>query len=68
MRQDNPEQIYLQVENKVLSVGDISLDGVASASLFLIGDADTIMLSSVFDTPPESLIIGPAKIIASGEA
>ncbi|WP_159887691.1 spore gernimation protein GerPD [Paenibacillus puerhi] len=68
MRQNNPEVVILQVENKALSVGNIHLDGVASASLFLIGDADTILLSSVFDTPPESLIIGPSKITSSGEA
>nr|WP_216367735.1 MULTISPECIES: spore gernimation protein GerPD [Geobacillus] len=35
------------------------MTAVASASLFLIGDADVINLSSAFDTPPESLIIGP---------
>ncbi|SDC77276.1 spore germination protein PD [Paenibacillus sp. UNCCL117] len=67
MRQVSPEVILLQVENKVLSVGTINLDGVASSSLFLIGDMDTAMLSSVFDTPPESLIIGPAGIIAAEE-
>ncbi|BAD74972.1 spore germination protein [Geobacillus kaustophilus GBlys] len=45
--------------NRHLHVGDIRLVAVASASLFLIGDADAIHLSSAFDTPPESLIIGP---------
>jgi spore germination protein PD len=47
------------VINRHLHVGDIRLVAVASASLFLIGDADAIHLSSAFDTPPESLIIGP---------
>ncbi|MDQ0214787.1 spore germination protein PD [Oikeobacillus pervagus] len=49
----------LQVVNCELSVGDIKVTGVASSSLLLIGDADVIQLHSIFDTPPESLIIGP---------
>ncbi|MGM0921917.1 MAG: spore gernimation protein GerPD [Bacillota bacterium] len=47
------------VVNKELSVGAIQVSAVASSSVFLIGDANCITLSSVFDTPPESLIIGP---------
>ncbi|MED4533702.1 spore gernimation protein GerPD [Metabacillus fastidiosus] len=47
------------VTNKNLQVGAVQIIGVASSSLFLIGDANTISLSSAFDTPPESLIIGP---------
>ncbi|MGR3763497.1 spore gernimation protein GerPD [Rossellomorea sp. NS-SX7] len=49
----------LQVINRELSVGNIEIAGVASASLVLIGDADVIQLASAFDTPPESLLIGP---------
>ncbi|AEI42524.1 germination protein GerPD [Paenibacillus mucilaginosus] len=51
----------LFVDNKGLHVGNVHITGVASASLFLIGDANLIRLSSVFDTPPESLIIGPLE-------
>jgi spore germination protein PD len=48
------------VINHNISVGKIEIPGgVAAASIFLVGDADTISLSSAFDTPPESLIIGP---------
>lgn len=47
------------VVNKEICVGNIQITGVASSSTFLIGDTDSISLSSVFDTPPESLIIGP---------
>lgn len=47
------------VVNRGLSVGNIKITGVASSSLVLIGDADTIALASVFDTPPESFIVGP---------
>lgn len=47
------------VVNKDLQVGAIRVTGVSSSSVFLIGDTNTVSLSSVFDTPPESLIIGP---------
>ncbi|MDR7239913.1 hypothetical protein J2Y02_004556 [Neobacillus drentensis] len=32
---------------------------MASSSLVLVGDTETIQLASTFDTPAESLIIGP---------
>ena len=47
------------VVNRNLCVGNIKVIGVATSSVFLIGDTKTISLSSTFDTPPESLIIGP---------
>ncbi|GED02247.1 spore gernimation protein GerPD [Bacillus atrophaeus] len=46
------------VVNRKLEIGDIRTAGVSSSSLFIIGDTDSIYLSSIFDTPPESLIIG----------
>ena len=49
----------LHVINRELCVGNIQIHGVASSSLFIIGDANSIRLDSIFDTPPESLIIGP---------
>lgn len=51
--------MILHVENKQLSVGDVRIVGVASSSVFLIGDTECITLSSIFDTPPESVIISP---------
>lgn len=51
--------IQLNVVNKGLQVGSIRIIGVGSASVVLIGDTDVVTASSVFDTPPESLIIGP---------
>lgn len=48
-----------EVHNCGLNVGNIQITGVASSSVFLIGDNEQIVLSSIFDTPPESLIIGP---------
>lgn len=53
----------LKVENKGLNVGNVKVTAVASASVFLIGDTQVIYLSSVFDTPPESLIIGPIEFL-----
>ncbi|WP_409253389.1 spore gernimation protein GerPD [Bacillus sp. SCS-153A] len=49
----------LQVINRELCVHSVTIDAVASSSLFLVGDANTIQLASTFDTPAESLIIGP---------
>ncbi|MDF1507381.1 spore gernimation protein GerPD [Robertmurraya sp. DFI.2.37] len=49
----------LQVYNGELQVGNMQVEAVSSSSIVLIGDAETIQLSSIFDTPAESLIIGP---------
>lgn len=55
----------LEVVNKNVSVGNIVVTGVASSAVLQIGDAQEIILSSIFDTPPESLIIGPLEPIAT---
>jgi spore germination protein PD len=51
--------LNLHVENKQIFVGDVRIVGVSSSSVFLIGDTEVIALSSMFDTPPESVIISP---------
>lgn len=48
-----------EVYNRELCVGTIRIIGVASSSLVMVGDTETIQLASTFDTPAESLIIGP---------
>ncbi|WLR53908.1 spore gernimation protein GerPD [Mesobacillus subterraneus] len=48
-----------QVYNRDICVGDIRIIGVSSSSLLMVGDADSINLASTFDTPAESLIVGP---------
>lgn len=48
----------MYVTNKGLQVGFIQLIGVSSASLLQIGDSVSISLQSMFDTPPESIIVG----------
>lgn len=55
------------VINRNLYVENIHVTGVSSSSICLIGDTDTIQLSSIFDTPPESLIIGPFVPLAPQE-
>lgn len=47
------------VTNHQLEVCQVHVGAVASSSIFLIGDAYCIHLHSMFDTPPESLIISP---------
>ncbi|MFC4386820.1 spore gernimation protein GerPD [Gracilibacillus marinus] len=44
--------------NWSLGVGNISLLGLSGSSLFIVGDSENIYLSSLFDTPPESYIVG----------
>ena len=51
--------MIFEVYNRDLCVENIRITGVASSSMVLIGDAETVQLASIFDTPPESLIIGP---------
>ncbi|WP_407673292.1 hypothetical protein [Paenibacillus silvisoli] len=51
--------LQMNVVNHVLSVGSIAITGVASASVLQVGDTEEITLISMFDTPPESLVIGP---------
>ncbi|MBU8768089.1 spore gernimation protein GerPD [Cytobacillus oceanisediminis] len=48
-----------QVYNRELCVGSIRVLGVSSSSVLMVGDTQTIQLAATFDTPPESLLIGP---------
>ncbi|ABY42296.1 MULTISPECIES: spore germination protein GerPD [Bacillus] len=49
----------LNVVNRELKVGQIKMTGVSSSALFLIGDANLLILSSILDTPFESVTEGP---------
>jgi spore germination protein PD len=55
-----------EVVNREICVGNIRVMAVATASLFMVGDTDSIQLTSLFDTPPESLIIGPFVPLSRG--
>ncbi len=57
--------MQLQVHNYKLAVDSIRIMGVGGSSVVLIGDTSEIHASSIFDTPPESLIIGPLVPFAS---
>lgn len=48
-----------EVYNRDICVETIRIIGVASSSLVMVGDTQSIQLASTFDTPAESLIIGP---------
>ncbi|WP_081824258.1 spore gernimation protein GerPD [Paenibacillus sp. UNC451MF] len=56
-----------QVVNKGLCVGEIRVIGVSVSSVLLIGDTEQIVLSSISDTPPESVTTGPLVPLASEE-
>ena len=51
--------IRFHVTNHALTVGQIDILGVSSASMLQVGDTDNVILYSMFDTPPESVIVGP---------
>jgi len=49
----------MNVQNGPVTVGAMKIQGVASASALLLGDTESVVLYSYFDTPPESVIVGP---------
>ncbi|MCQ6560412.1 hypothetical protein [Paenibacillus mendelii] len=55
------------VTNHTLYVGKIETLGVASSSILQIGDTQCISLYSMFDTPPESVIVGPVAPLSPPE-
>jgi spore germination protein PD len=55
--------MILNVVNHGLSVGTIEVKGIASSSVLLIGDCERIGAASIFDTPPESLIVGSETVL-----
>lgn len=48
-----------KVINHALTIGQIEILGVSSASMLQVGDTDYVSLYSMFDTPPESVMVGP---------
>ncbi|WP_373230525.1 spore gernimation protein GerPD [Cohnella sp.] len=54
-----PPPLILNVTNGPVNVGSIRLIGIAASSSLLLGDTESITLYSYFDTPPESVIVGP---------
>lgn len=58
--------MIFEVVNRELCVGSIRIIGVSSSSLLMVGDTNSIQLTSLFDTPAESLIIGPFVPLTPG--
>ncbi|UFU01337.1 spore gernimation protein GerPD [Radiobacillus kanasensis] len=56
----------LEVHNWDLQVGDIQITGVSSSSLFLVGDMEEAKLTSYYDTPPDSYIVGSLVPLGGG--
>jgi spore germination protein PD len=58
------DSLEMQVVNGKVEIGRIRILGIGSSSVLQIGDAKTITCSSIFDSPPESLIVGPIEPFA----
>lgn len=56
--------MILEVTNCELQVGEINIMSIASSSVLLIGDTNSIQMFSAFDTPADSLIISTLVPIA----
>lgn len=50
-------KMNMSVNNKKIIIEEIALDSVSQSSVVLIGDADVITCSTVFDTPKDSFIM-----------
>ena len=52
-------RMNFEVVNRDICVGHIRVGGIASSSVFMVGDTNSIQLTSLFNTPAESLVVGP---------
>ncbi|MGG1661656.1 spore gernimation protein [Brevibacillus sp. NRS-1366] len=46
------------VTNGDICVGNLKLQEIVTGSSLFIGDTQTVTLMSIFETPPETLIVG----------
>ncbi|MET3288181.1 UNVERIFIED_CONTAM: hypothetical protein ABID98_000751 [Brevibacillus sp. OAP136] len=46
----------MTVKNESITIKEVEVGSVTRSSIVLIGDVDVITSSSIFDTPPDSLI------------
>ncbi|KZE46510.1 spore gernimation protein [Brevibacillus parabrevis] len=51
-----------QVINGAVCVGKLSIDALSSSASLFIGDTTTVKLLSIYETPPESMIIGAIPV------
>lgn len=57
--------MILEVVNHDLQVENVNIIAVASSSVFLVGDTNSIQLACAYDTPMSSFLIGPLVPLAS---
>jgi len=50
--------MFYQVTNGDVCVGNLKVGTLVTASSLFIGDTKTVTLTSIYETPPESLIVG----------
>ncbi|RYG72612.1 spore gernimation protein GerPD [Lentibacillus lipolyticus] len=48
----------MEVHNWGLHVENVDIGTVTASSVFLVGDNESFVLSSFFDTPPEAAALG----------
>lgn len=58
----------LNVTNKKLRIGRVSIQSINASSFVLFGDADAITSSNRTDTPADSLIMKPMKGMAANHS
>jgi spore germination protein PD len=71
MKRKGAHAMNMKVNNKSVSVEAIEIENISVSSLVLIGDAEVITCSSVFDTARDSLIISkdiPIKPLKRGRS
>ncbi len=56
---------WMKVVNGPVTVGSVRIVGITSSASLLIGDTDSLTLYSFFDTPPESVVVGPIAPLPS---
>ncbi|MBW5469903.1 spore gernimation protein [Brevibacillus formosus] len=47
-----------QVINEAICVNRVSIEALSSAASLFIGDTQTVSLRSIYETPPERMIVG----------
>ncbi|MGK5507542.1 spore gernimation protein [Brevibacillus formosus] len=47
-----------QVINEAICVKRVSIEALSSAASLFIGDTQTVNLRSIYETPPERMIVG----------
>jgi len=49
----------MEVINHDLHVENVNIIAIASSSVFLVGDTDSMQMMCAYDSPSSSLLIGP---------